>query len=67
MIAFKKQGKLIYIDNQQVNDITHFVSEKNWDEYMELRKNKPTLCRIFSTVYETFQAAQKVLEKESKS
>lgn len=58
MIAYKKDKKFIYISDNNLKDTVHYVSTGNWSEYVKLRKNVPTICRIFDTIGDTYKGAE---------
>jgi len=50
MIAYKKDKKFIYIDD---NEGHHFTAIIHWDLYMKHRKDVPKLVKIFDTINDT--------------
>jgi len=60
MIAFKKEGKFIYLADSK-NAITHFVPIVNWEMYLAKRFNMPRLCKIYDTIEDAVCAAEESL------
>ena len=54
MIAYKKDKKFIYIDD---NEGHHFTAIIHWDLYMKHRKDVPKIVKIFDTINDTYEGA----------
>jgi hypothetical protein len=61
-LAYNKDGKLIYITNNDKENEIHFVPIIRADMYMEKRKTVPKLAKFFNTIKETYDAIDE-LEK----
>jgi len=58
MIAYRKEGRLLYITEPKEKNQVHHVPIIHWDEYMKLRKVKPILCKIYNTIKEAYEGAE---------
>ena len=59
LIAYyiRRKGKIfLYIDDKE--NKTHYVANRNFKLYVEKRKYVPKFCKIYSTIYETYLAAE---------
>ena len=60
MIAYRKEGRFLYITDCNEKGETHHAAIIHWDEYMKLRKVKPVLCKIYNTIEQAFEGAEEI-------